>query len=216
MSMNIVPFWRPSPSVGGRQFGSGCAPPCDNFWAGGCPGDVCHASLPTCNPPQPFTAFLTALIQQILQTNPALIAQMPIIGVTDGSNAMPGTVGEVATQTTNGSVAVGSPWSFTAITLQPGDWDIQGTASFDDVGAAAGNYLNYLEMLMYNGSTPIADHFIQGNWTTGTGITKGNFATGITQVNVAVPTPIPTTVWIGGNVATSANVIFKAYARRAR
>jgi hypothetical protein len=56
-----------------------------------------------------------------------------IVGVTDGSNALAGTVGEyVSSYVSNaGTVASGTAVNATSITLTAGDWDVQGTLLFN-------------------------------------------------------------------------------------
>jgi hypothetical protein len=59
----------------------------------------------------------------------ANLGGFPIVGVTNGSNAVPGNVGEYLTAsgtTTAGSSAIVNPCS---LTLTPGDWDVQGSVS---------------------------------------------------------------------------------------
>jgi hypothetical protein len=59
-------------------------------------------------------------------------AFMPLHGVTDGSNAPAGQVGEVVTavQNTGQAVASGAPTTVISVTLTAGDWDVWGTVGF--------------------------------------------------------------------------------------
>ena len=59
-------------------------------------------------------------------------------GVTDGSNAAAGMVGEVISSATGSTAALtsGSTLVLTSITLTPGDWDVQGEVWFSGGGGA--------------------------------------------------------------------------------
>lgn len=67
----------------------------------------------------------------------------PIIGVTDGSNAAPGQVGEyLVSQQTFGIGASGGITAVVSLSLTPGDWDVSGNAAFSWVsGNIATNIL---------------------------------------------------------------------------
>ena len=77
--------------------------------------------------------FLTKVISDIFRCNPGLIPPPPpgtgtgpIIGVTDGSVAAPGEVGEVLCGSAVGTIPAGTLNSIVApLTLTPGDWDVQ-------------------------------------------------------------------------------------------
>lgn len=63
------------------------------------------------------------------------------IGVTDGSNAPAGLVGEIVSSSLGSIQDPGATGIFIAIstiTLTPGDWDISGTGEFDGGGTTAG------------------------------------------------------------------------------
>lgn len=130
---SVVPF--PAPMLGGPPPGAvmpmmwggaaGCCPP------GGMDGLIkCYCDI------QAATAFITAIMIDAINNNPAVTeaiiaaieksgSSLPLIGVTNGAAAQPGQVGEfidmrgtmafAATGTTNGTITMG--------VLQPGDWD---------------------------------------------------------------------------------------------
>jgi hypothetical protein len=63
--------------------------------------------------------------------HPTDTSRLPLSGVTNGSNAAAGTVGEVISATVlNASgiaITTGAPFDVTTITLTAGDWDVSGT-----------------------------------------------------------------------------------------
>lgn len=101
----------------------GCVPPDCTDWL---------AMMQKCwNDSQALTDFLEQVITDIFTNNPGIIPSPPpsagsgpIIGVTDGSNAAPGEVGEfVQTSTIVSFTAAAQTQSINAAILQPGDWD---------------------------------------------------------------------------------------------
>jgi hypothetical protein len=64
--------------------------------------------------------------------------KFPLVGISNGSEAIPGQVGEVLStvQTTGVAMATGSSSNLAAITLTPGDWDVFGEIWF--AGSMAG------------------------------------------------------------------------------
>jgi len=54
-----------------------------------------------------------------------------IIGVTDGSNATAGTVGEYIDSYASGTTVSGSPTTMTSISLTAGDWDVSGAVNYN-------------------------------------------------------------------------------------
>jgi hypothetical protein len=65
-------------------------------------------------------------------------------GVTDGSDAKPGEIGEFifANRTTALSVGIATTTDLTSITLSPGDWDVTGAVSFQGDSYTGGTDLH--------------------------------------------------------------------------
>lgn len=113
MSSNIVP-------IQGRPL-TGVYPSCPPPPIVDCMGSLaqCYADVKAAQ------AFLEQMLIDIINCNPDIIGRgTPIVGVTDGSNAQPGMVGEIITLTgvfpynatqTQGPLSLGS--------LPAGDWD---------------------------------------------------------------------------------------------
>jgi hypothetical protein len=80
---------------------------------------------------QTLTVQIGNLIKQVSVSAPAQIP-LPLVGVTDGSNAAAGQVGEViASNNTAGVTLVSTtPANVTSITLPAGDWDVYGEVWF--------------------------------------------------------------------------------------
>jgi hypothetical protein len=89
-----------------------------------------------------LSGLLTAVAT--LQANPitatTVTVNAPQQGVTDGSDASPGTVGEIITGTSTGNTAAsnltqtGTTVAVMSITLTPGDWDLTGVLGIASVG----------------------------------------------------------------------------------
>lgn len=83
------------------------------------------------------TEILTSL-QQTTQALNAILVQLKTMafmatggGVTDGSNAAPGNVGEFLTITgANVGLSNANPTNLTSLSLSPGDWQVWGNATF--------------------------------------------------------------------------------------
>ena len=95
---------------------------------------------------QELYEFLTKVISDIFANDPSIIPSPPpgsgsgpIIGVTDGSTAAPGEVGEVLILTTPGNFSVpvqgGAVFQtvVSGLTLSPGDWDVQAYCNISGV-----------------------------------------------------------------------------------
>ena len=109
---------------GSLPWGPGCCPP------GGMDALMkCYCDV------QAATAFICSVMVQCVQNNPAVVeaiiaaieksgSSVPLIGVTDGSNAQPGQVGEYIEFVTPFSFPTGTNTGVvTAGSLPPGDWD---------------------------------------------------------------------------------------------
>lgn len=135
-------------------------------WAGGqpCPPQPCPPPQQVCCPPSGFSAvagaqacynqsqslynLVSQVVSDIFAKNPGIIPQPPpsagsgpIIGVTDGSSAAPGEVGEFATgsgtMAYSGTASANVIGSISPLVLQPGDWDIGAYMTFTSpVGGA--------------------------------------------------------------------------------
>lgn len=78
------------------------------------------------------TAFVLA--NAITSSSPT-ITTPNIVGVTNGSNAATGSVGEYGTNATAGtSLTTAAPSNCTSISLTAGDWDVSGTVTFMPAG----------------------------------------------------------------------------------
>jgi hypothetical protein len=107
-------------------------------------------------PPSPVIAPTSGTPEQRLQQVADAISQTnntvqrlrdqiaPGGGVTDGSDAKPGEVGEFifANRTTTLSVATGATTDLASITLPPGDWDVTGAVSFQGSSNTGGTDLH--------------------------------------------------------------------------
>lgn len=124
------------------------------MWGGGgslpwgqtgcCPPGGMDALLKCYCDVQAATAFICSVMVQCVQNNPAVVqaiiaaieasgSSLPLIGVTNGSNAQPGQVGEYIEFTQTVAVPAGdSTQSISMGVLQPGDWECQ---IFVDVGS---------------------------------------------------------------------------------
>ena len=97
-------------------------------------------------PESGFTVNITGIGRFVLQHLPVInqptINQPRLIGVTDGSDAAPGEVGEyiVARRDDLATFCNGSWYHVTGLTLSPGDWDVQAQA-YTIVGS--GNLENF-------------------------------------------------------------------------
>lgn len=118
----------------------------------------------------------------------------PIVGVTDGSNAAPGMVGEYISSVTNaGAVALtsisapntqGSCFNITTITLTPGDWDVGGFVMINGAGGG-GSSFTYVSGGIWTVPTQLPT---QGNATDGI---RTNLVIPSTNVNISAPFAIP-------------------------
>lgn len=109
---------------GSLPWGPGCCPP------GGMDALLkCYCDV------QAATAFICSVMVQCVQTNPAVVqaiiaaieasgSTLPLIGVTNGSDAQPGQVGEFVEFAASVAYSGASQTVTTSLgVLQPGDWD---------------------------------------------------------------------------------------------
>jgi hypothetical protein len=198
-----------------------CPPP-----AGGYPPPSCDSwvsAMQTCwNSSEAFEDFITQVITDIFQDNPGIIPPAtpagPIVGVTDGSDAAPGEVGEFITMQINGTVAsAGGIQTFPAMTLQPGDWNCQ--AALDIILEPPYTMQAFQQLwfrLALNG-IPICVGDMGGVWTgPDQGFVGGVWPTTIGRVSSATPSALVAQVEFWGQSTELADFTITASARRVR
>lgn len=132
----------------------------------------------------------------VLQTNPTILTPV-VMGVTDGSNAIAGAVGEyiqaIAPNNTSNVNPSGGWFIPTSVNLTPGDWDLEGMA-YVIVG---GPISNYAVMLSTNNSPgvgwpPSTNPFSGVQYSsTGTNVlSNSSLVTGVTRFSFAVATVV--------------------------
>jgi hypothetical protein len=137
------PIW-PAPPAPPMPPPSGCAPPSCFDWI---------SKANSCwDQSQQLTDFLTNVIEDIFQQNPGIIPPPPpsagtgpIIGVTDGSDAAPGEVGEFVTAFTSFNFAAyptDTAGSVSVLVVQPGDWDLRVFTNFSTAIGGVAVYLS--------------------------------------------------------------------------
>lgn len=119
------PFWP------GIVWPGSCGPPMP------CPPELVAKASRCWDQSRALEALIAKVLQDIINKNPNLLPQLkavgPIIGVTDGSDAGPGEVGEFITAQGSMSYApypTDTANSISLIVVQPGDWDFTISASF--------------------------------------------------------------------------------------
>jgi hypothetical protein len=150
--------------------------------------------------------FLTKVITDIFTNDPSIIPPPPpsagtgpIIGVTDGSVAAPGEVGEVLRSTVNGSVTSGGGFSatFQALSLTPGDWDVDGDLFLSDVSSQA-QYWSVIQYSLTVGGASEAAAQINAIWAGGVGgFAGGDFLTNPFAISVSQPTLVVGQISLG-------------------
>lgn len=140
-----------------------------------------------------------------------------IVGVTDGSNAAAGMVGEFISSGVNSGVPVTATVraNANALLLPAGDWDVQGACSFTLSAGTATNLQAYVGTVSNNiapGATGSPGYAV----ITGAGLTTGNMLqTGQARFNLVTPTTIYLGIFAnfsGGTCTAAASIT----ARRAR
>lgn len=145
-----------------------------------------------------------------------------IKGVTDGSVASPGNVGEIITQTSNGSINVNvppgaAPTNFAALVVPAGDWNIQGTVSL--TALTIGVYWDYIIFSLMNGSTTLISADIAGNFTGPNGFVGGTYSCAVLSISVAATTTVTCSlqvIAVNGGPNGTANYTFTTKGRRMR
>lgn len=200
------PIYPIPPGPWGGTGAPGCAP--------GCPPNSlmqCYCDI------QNATAFISAIMIDLINNNPAVAqamidaivksgAALPLIGVTNGSAAQPGQVGEFVEFVQNVSVPSGttSNQTVTMGVLQPGDWDCWGSAYFP----MATTGLNLTQMTTVGFQNGVDAAFFGGTGEVGT------VATTTVQGLISVPTLIVMQVTIETTAAGTLSLGY--FARRMR
>lgn len=200
--------------------------PAQGYWPMPPPG-----TLPGCGPPsnslmdcywsvQSATAFISAIMIDAINNNPAVTqaiisaieasgSTLPLVGVTNGSNAQPGQVGEYVELDHSFPYVSGNNQTatVTAGILQPGDWDVWSWAN-------PSNFVNWLNFYL----NPIPAGFSSSMWTAigvSPTLTEGvAFISTAVRASLAVPTLMAFTV--NYSCTTAGNVQFVTSARRRR
>jgi hypothetical protein len=204
-------------------------PPCPPYGPPSCFDQVAKAQA-CWDQSQSLYNLVEDVVETIFANNPSIIpppppsaGSGPIIGVTDGSVAAPGQVGEVLSSLLSGTFTgaiSGTSASQTALsimTLTPGDWnvqywlqvnaDIQGAAFA--LGPSPAGALNSMETILFGYPA----------FTDPEGTFQGVILTAATTpINVATPTLLAgtLTVWSGTTSVTSGPYTMKMWARRVR
>lgn len=230
----------PPPPPGSNVWPEGGYPPCPPSFPP-CPPPGCGSSIAkaeSCyNQTQQLNSFLTQVVGDLLTSNPSLIADAleanpdvlaeiiasspvsgPILGVTNGSVAQPGQVGEVAGLAATGSTPAATPPAPTVINLsvgvlQPGDWMLFGFVNLDESAAATGTYI-FAQLL--NGGTNLAAISF-GYAPPGEGTIGFNAGLPAAHLSVAVPTLLTGLIQVAGQAAAvPINWQFGVFAQRIR
>lgn len=150
----------------------------------------------------------------VLQNAPP---SMPLMGVTDGSDAASGQVGELLRNiiTTQNAVVNGIAADVATLNLTPGDWDVFGNI----VTSGSSTKVSDIKIWLSNQSRTLptaADMatFAISELNFGTGGQAGvntntQIATGPTRVNITTPTTMYLScsiAWSGGTVATAGGI----------
>ena len=196
---------------GSLPWGPGCCPPGGMDALMKCWCDV-----------QAATAFICSVMVQCVQTNPAVTAaiiaaieasgsSLPLTGVTNGSDAQPGQVGEwveyVAEPAYSGAIdqTVVAPMGV----LNPGDWDYWFQVSPSNTTTTVAAYIN-----------PLPPGFTSGLFATvdaGTGSQATTLVSSTGRALISVPSLVTLQLsmnWVAVSPPGTANCVFMARRRR--
>jgi hypothetical protein len=153
----------------------------------------------------------TAVQQAIVEAIAASGSNVPLIGVTNGSDAQPGQVGEWFFQQQNITVTgVQSQTTMVSVTLQPGDWDFWAEM-------AVGVFVNDVQFVLSPAPAGVSDNQ-QAILATAPGTVEAIWLVGPTsRLSSSVPVLLPYQVMFNTLAAASAGgatMIFKARRRR--
>ena len=184
------------------------------FIAPGTSGNILTSNGTTWSSTSLSSVVVTTSGDQSIAGNKTFTTGAPIKGVTDGSNAAAGYVGEVitATQSTPISVANNTDTVVISVSLTPGDWDVHSVGS---AYASSGN--DYTAFITSNSSsTSITDSvgFYGASPTPGT---DGAFSLSyFARYNVTGNTTVNVLVRIAGGSGTGFTATGSIFARRMR
>lgn len=194
---------------GSLPWGPGCCPP------GGMDALMkCYCDV------QAATAFICSVMVQCIQTNPAVTAAiiaaieasgstLPLLGVTNGTEAQPGQVGEfVHFSIPLSYLAANQSYPISVGVLQPGDWDVWAQLSFMNNPDIIGAYFILAPV-------PVG---LSGDMytisTTSGPLVAVTIPSEAVQALISVPTLIAMSVTI--NSPSAGNALFEFSARRRR
>lgn len=139
----------------------------------------------------------------------------PIVGVTDGSTAAPGEVGEVLTVTVAGTLSSSDGWDDQqeSLTLPPGDWDVWFNLIMTDIGP--GNF-NEISGYLIDQAGNITQASVYGSFGGGFGLGGGSLASAAACISTAQPMLLTSNVSVIVTGADTATYSFITTARRRR
>lgn len=112
-------------------------------------------------------------------------------GVTDGSQAKAGQVGEVITQTYTGTITTAAPTAlFQVITLPPGDWDVRSWLVWQDNVWPAGVFVTAMALSLFINNNTLTADSLSGSFPAGSGFASSYLKPAVIAVSVAAPTLI--------------------------
>jgi hypothetical protein len=162
-----------------------------------CPSDPC---LDTGNIDQCWRQInaLKQIIADILQEMGGPIKTGPILGITDGSVALPGRVGEVMEANPAPIPFTGLPQSInvSAMVLQAGDWLVWTSALLQTNDGSNGIYNANIHL---NPAPTGSSNVLEGWWAASTPFAKVGLETRMMTLNITVPTLLPFTFDINNN-----------------
>lgn len=112
----------------------------------------------------------------------------PIEGVTDGSDAADGVVGQYLREAAAGPEIAATEINFVTLELPAGDWDVVGGVRYGATGATAGGGINAEVTSSASGFDFNSDSFIQ--WTAITGTQSIYMVTGPTRFSITETTSV--------------------------
>lgn len=153
-------------------------------------------------------------IQQIVLN----VLSQGIPGVTDGSLAKAGMVGERIQQSSSGTFT-GNPYSTVvpAVTVPAGDWSIQAQLAIADTSSAGGYFYEGLLELLGPTNNILGTSLLQVTPMANNGFAAINANTQVFPFNVSVPTIISAQIKVVGYAPTTpGNWAIAVYGRRVR
>lgn len=159
---------------------------------------------------------LNSMLGAYVPSSGGTLTGATIIGITNGSSAPAGAVGEFITATQTSIAITNQAWSAVpSITLTPGDWDVQGWAEYLPSGSFIGQAYVQITNTPGTSNANIATSGTVAVTTGGANLSTTMLASGVTRWNVTANT----TVYVGLFVAFTSgtcNVASYIRARRVR